>query len=252
MWNKIVLFYTTFQNKREITSKYIVRPFSQCKGDTEIYCHTCEHDLCTRCKEKHITDIDTLTHDVVIHCEKSKYQLIEEPCIKHRNKKYEKFCDDCSIALCKRCRGHRTHHLFDLRTAYLRERERYREIVHKIRSQTIYSSQVFLAGIKSDMKSCPTEIPSYQWKVKKVKDFMETALSEKIQHIHYIHLQLKSLARQASKLLEKRIGFLEKLEHNCEQFTCRLTQYLMFIKKIKNIPTICVKLPFPPSPFLTN
>ncbi|XP_062601118.1 protein wech-like [Saccostrea cucullata] len=44
-----------------------VHQSSQCQEDTEYYCNTCKSDLCLLCKERHVVDLDTIYHDVVIY-----------------------------------------------------------------------------------------------------------------------------------------------------------------------------------------
>ncbi|XP_056001992.1 uncharacterized protein LOC125662743 [Ostrea edulis] len=72
------------------SSQCKARQCSQCQGDTEFYCHTCKHDLCQTCREKHVTENSTQYHNTVFyltrHCERS-------------------FTSQCKVRMCSRCQG---------------------------------------------------------------------------------------------------------------------------------------------------
>ncbi|XP_062582405.1 uncharacterized protein LOC134244150 [Saccostrea cucullata] len=147
----------------EISTQCRVRQCFQCQEDTEFYCNTCKHGLCLQCKERHtIINLDTIYHDVVIYREKYGFIPKQEPCERHTDMFYKKYCHSCKIPLCFQCPEHRHHQTLRIRTAYRRNRKKHREIIHKIRSETLYNSCCLLAGIKADMKICHTEISNRQ------------------------------------------------------------------------------------------
>ncbi|XP_056007785.1 uncharacterized protein LOC125666670 isoform X2 [Ostrea edulis] len=66
-----------------------VRHCSQCQGDTEFYCNTCKRDLCLQCKEKHVIDLHTKHHGVVIYREKFEYLPKQEPALLYDARKQQ-------------------------------------------------------------------------------------------------------------------------------------------------------------------
>jgi hypothetical protein len=72
--NHNVVFYRTRPTGRSLpfTTQCKVRQCLECQGDTEFYnyCNTCIRNLCVQCKEKHVMDLYTKHHEVVIYREK--------------------------------------------------------------------------------------------------------------------------------------------------------------------------------------
>ena len=54
----------------DISSHVNVRECSQCQGDTEYYCRTCDLNLCLPCKTTHTIKLDTKDHHVTTYREK--------------------------------------------------------------------------------------------------------------------------------------------------------------------------------------
>ncbi|XP_056007406.1 uncharacterized protein LOC125664516 [Ostrea edulis] len=72
-----------------LSTQYKVRHCSQCQGDTEFYCNSCKRDLCLQCKEKHVIDLYTVYHDVVIYREKFEYLPKQEPALLYDARKQQ-------------------------------------------------------------------------------------------------------------------------------------------------------------------
>jgi hypothetical protein len=153
---------TPYHNKPRQTEKFAtkckVRHCFECLGDTEFYCNTCKQDLCVKCKEKHVLDLHTKIHDVVTYREKFNRFSTGEYCVRHSNEKYIMFCVQCNICVCNQCTDHRTHSLVVLRAAYQAKRQQHRETINTIRSETLYNCRVLLAGIQTDIRTCPPQI----------------------------------------------------------------------------------------------
>ncbi|XP_048747642.2 E3 ubiquitin-protein ligase TRIM71-like [Ostrea edulis] len=236
-----VVFYVTRHTQRNFTTQCKVRQCSQCQGDTEFYCNTCKRDLCLQCKEKHVIDLHTKYHDVVIYREKFKCVPLRETCVRHTNRKYRKFCDQCKYSVCKRCIEHRTHALKSLRTTYRTKRQQHREIIHTIRSDTIYNCRVFLAGIKNDIKTCPQLICYRQLqmstKAQRLKDMIDTVVCNVKTRCRGVLTE-----RMQKRKMNRDVVHIENYEHSYEQSANRAVQFLLFIKtsrvpQIKNSPS---------------
>ncbi|XP_056007475.1 uncharacterized protein LOC125672635 [Ostrea edulis] len=234
-----VVFYITRHTERSFTTQCKLRQCSQCQGDTEFYCNTCKRDLCLQCKEKHVNDLDTIYHDVVIYREKFNCFPLRETCVRHPKRKYRMFCDQCNYSVCKCCTDHRTHALVDLRTAYQTKRQQHREIIDNIRSETLYNCRVLLAGIQTDIQSCPPQICHRQsqqmsTKAQRLKDRIDTVVCD-------VKLLIDRIQQQKRKM-NRQLVHLQNYEDRYEQSANRAVQFLLFIKtsrvpQIKNSPS---------------
>ncbi|XP_062620139.1 uncharacterized protein LOC134281724 [Saccostrea cucullata] len=217
-----------------------VRKCFQCQNDTEFYCNTCKHGLCLACKEKHVIDLDTIYHDVVIYRE--KYQCIpkQEICEKHPDRIIRRYCNSCKLPVCFKCRDHLKHKLQDVISAYKTFRQQHRETIHSIRSETLYNSFFFLERIKTDMKSVHTEIfnnqPNMPNKAIRLKNLIDTVICEaKFGYTTYLHrFQKLKMAIYEGHVI------IEKYEHLSEQSANKAIRFLLFFKKtnIKKTPRL--------------
>ncbi|XP_056016075.1 uncharacterized protein LOC125677337 isoform X1 [Ostrea edulis] len=222
-----------------LSTQLKVRQCSQCQGDTEFYCNTCKRDLCLQCKEKHVIDLDTIYHDVVIYREKFKCVPLQETCVRHPNRKYRMFCYQCNYSVCKHCTDHRTHALVDLRTVYQTKRQQHREIIDNIRSETLYNCRVLLAGIQTDIKTCPPQICHRQsqlmsTKAQRLKDLIDTVV---------YNSKIRNRLLQQKRKMDRYLVNMQNFVHRYEQSENRAVQFLLFIKtsrvpQIKDTPNL--------------
>ncbi|XP_061171040.1 uncharacterized protein LOC133180579 [Saccostrea echinata] len=161
-------------NMLRLSNQSKVRQCFQCQGDTEFYCNTCKRDLCLQCKEKHVVDLDTNYHDVVIYREKFGNISKQETCLRHQDRVYKLFCHSCNLPFCFGCKDHfkiteqtiwSKHDILDIFIAYETNREQHQEIIHKIRSEILYNCIWLLAGIKTDVIACHQQIIKRQSEV---------------------------------------------------------------------------------------
>ncbi|XP_062608959.1 uncharacterized protein LOC134270729 [Saccostrea cucullata] len=89
------------------SSQCKIRQCSRCQGDTEYYCNTCNHDLCLRCKERHVIDLHT-KHQCILR------QCIVRQCFQCQGDT-EFHCNTCKLDLCLPCKE---GHVIDLDTMY--------------------------------------------------------------------------------------------------------------------------------------
>lgn len=137
---------------KEIPSIVNVKLCSLCHDPTEYYCFPCQLELCLQCKKKHNIDQDTRDHDVTIYRGKKKY-LTNEKCAKHSPQNYEMFCKTCDIPVCFNCRKHRTHQLQPITLAVETIRKQHKNIIIKIKTETLYNNVSLLARLRTDIKS---------------------------------------------------------------------------------------------------
>ncbi|XP_062610181.1 uncharacterized protein LOC134271961 [Saccostrea cucullata] len=203
----------------------------QCQGDTEFYCNTCEYDLCLLCKERHVIDLDTKNHDVVIYREKYKYIYSQETCVKHPESIYIFFCYSCKLPFCFKCRGHVNHALMDIGTAYKMNRFTYRQIIHNIRSETIYKSLCLLVGIKSDMKTWHSEVYNRQSWILKRAQRLKSIINIEINDAQIRNRSYPQRLQIVMWNINAYLAIMEKYQYRSEQSERRPVKFLLFIKK---------------------
>lgn len=157
---------------------YIVRQCSECPGDAEYYCESCPCDLCPQCKEKHVTDLKTIDHHMVIYPEQFSCIPTHELCTRHPSNIYSMYCEPCEVPVCYLCSEHRTHRWMDLQRAYKAMQQQHRGTIHTIRSETLFYRPVLLKGIKADVKTCQTECSLYQSVISKKAERLRKLIDE--------------------------------------------------------------------------
>ena len=70
-------------NPIETNAIFIVKYCSVCQRMVEYYCHNCKQDLCSNCKDNHISDLNIVNHVVTMYREKYKHPSMREECARH-------------------------------------------------------------------------------------------------------------------------------------------------------------------------
>ncbi|XP_061186341.1 E3 ubiquitin-protein ligase arc-1-like [Saccostrea echinata] len=227
-----VVFYKAHRSEKSLIKQCKMRQCFQCQGDTEFYCNTCKHDLCLQCKDRHVIDLSTKHHDIVIYLEKYENILKQEKCVRHPDRIYETYCQSCELSLCSQCKEHRKHQIQDIRTAYKTNRQQHRDYFHNIRSETLYNSCFFLAGIKTDMKACRSEISNRRSeilsKAQRLKDLIDTVVVDIIVGLR--KYMLHRLQNQKRKM-KRHLVNIENYEHRSKWSGIRQIKILLFVKK---------------------
>ncbi|XP_062619776.1 uncharacterized protein LOC134281305 [Saccostrea cucullata] len=241
-----VVFYRTKYSKRGYAIQCNVRQCSECKGNTEFYCNTCKHDLCLQCKEKHVIDLDTVYHDLVIYREKYKKSLKRETCVRHPDMIFEKYCYSSELPFCAKCGEHRNpkflpsflewkkqrkRKILDIRIAYERKRRQHKGIIKNIRIDTLYNCCFLLSRINTDLKNRHTEISNFQSemsaKAHRLKGLIDTVICD-------VKIRLLSLMiQQQIKQMNSHLASIEKYEHSYEESANRPVKFLFIIKNIE-------------------
>ncbi|XP_062599632.1 uncharacterized protein LOC134261200 [Saccostrea cucullata] len=208
------------------------RRCSQCQGDTEYYCNTCKHELCLQCKERHVIDLETIYHDVVIYREKYDIPNLET-CVRQTDKilVYERYCYTGEFPFCAQCKKHEQNKILNIRTEYKRNREQNRYTIHRIRSETLYNNCVLLAYIKDNLRSGQTNIFNLKHvklkmstKAQTLKDLIDTVMCD---------VDVKRLVDTCNHRLKQRkrnIASIEKYEYKYLQSANRAVKLLLFLK----------------------
>ena len=213
---------------RSIGSEVTVKLCSQCQEGTEFYCHSCQQDLCFQCKEKHVIDLDTKHHDVTIYRERFSYIPKQVYCQTHPKKVCKEYCKRCDIPVCFHCRKHREHKTVDIRTAYEDKKEQLKEIIHNIRSDSIYKRTVLLAklitvDLKKESDTCHKKFSNL---------LSEMAVkSQRLKHILDSALRKRALYNFFHTGFSVSITNILHSEHGYNQSVYNPVKFLRFIKK---------------------
>ncbi|XP_065939209.1 uncharacterized protein [Magallana gigas] len=229
------------------STTYRVHHCSKCPGDTEYYCESCPCDLCQKCKENHVKNLQTIDHNVVSHHEKFNNIPTQEVCVRHPSHVYTKYCEPCQVPVCDSCFGHKSHrfpitlfrkrrHNFkSIQLAYQTKQQQHRGTIHTIRSEALFYRPVLLPGITADINTCRTEFSRYQsemlTKAQTLKDLIDYVLDDLLNKVlcdfDFKHRYLKQ------KIETKRhIVSLQRYVHMYEQSTFSALQFLSSIKKV--------------------
>lgn len=193
---------------------------AHCQEHTEYYCLTCERNLCSTCKKKHSINLDTKEHNIKLYKYKNGNPRTREPCKKHPNQVYEKYCKVCDLPFCVDCTEHKEHNSQDVLFIY----EEHNEIINNIRSDILYNLQVLLKHIKEDFEICKSQNGLLLSKIRKVK---KTYLNAKRIAKYVIFKEIRNRMATINKRLAK-IMIFETTHH---KFADKPIHFLQSIRK---------------------
>ncbi|XP_052696100.1 uncharacterized protein LOC128174628 [Crassostrea angulata] len=213
---------------------YTVRQCSECPGDAEYHCEPCPCYLCLQCKEKHVTDLKTIDHELVIYPEQFNCIPTNELCIRHPSYVYSMYCEPCEVPVCYLCSEHRTHRWMDLQRAYKTKQQQHRRTIQTIRSEALFYRPVLLAGIKADVKACQTEL--YQSVILTKAKTLKNRIDKSLENVDYKHRCFKQ------KLETYRyIAILQRYEQIYQQSAVSPLKFISCTKKDR-LPKILLTL----------
>ncbi|XP_062589880.1 uncharacterized protein LOC134251468 [Saccostrea cucullata] len=199
-------------------------------GNIEFYCNTCKRDLCAPCKEKHVIDLDTMYHDIVI----SQYKngvMISEACKRHKDRKYDRWCLSCENTICVKCNEHLQHETQNIESYCMVCREKSNDRIIHLRGDILPNNMVILSDIKSDQE---TEIILIQKEISKVWLQM-TGKCQTLKEFIDKEMQ-KEFTELMSQLFSSKFQHIENMiryEDQFEQSANRPVLFLLWLKKFQ-------------------
>lgn len=172
---------------------YIVRQCSKCYLDAEYFCKTCSRDLCAQCEQRHVYDLKSIHHNVII---------INEERV---------------LTIYTRCQEEQRD-----RTA----RQKYEKIIHKIRSEAIFSRCILLKEIRKYIKTGHTKTFNFQLEMRK----MEENMIERIDNC-LNHFELKHRCVHQKREIRRYFSVIQINEHQYENLANKPVRFLSFVKK---------------------
>nr|XP_034305496.1 uncharacterized protein LOC105339367 [Crassostrea gigas] len=227
------------------STTYRVHQCSKCPGDTKYYCESCPCDLCQKCKDNHVKNLQTIDHYVVSHHEKFNNIPTQEICGRHRSHVYIKYCEPCQVPVCDSWFGHKSHRfpvslcrqskhkILSLQVAYQTKLQQHRGTIHTIRSEALFYRPVLLPGITDDIKTCRTEFSRYQsemlTKAQRLKDLINYVVYDLLNNV-FCDFDFKHRCLKQMIETNRHIVSLQRYVHMYEQSTFSALQFLSSIK----------------------
>ncbi|XP_065939292.1 uncharacterized protein [Magallana gigas] len=235
----------TLQTMDPASTTCKVHQCSKYPGDTEYYCESCPCDLCQKCKENHVKNLQTIDHYVVSHHEKFNNIPTQEICVRHPSHVCIKYCEPCQVPVCDSWFGHKSHRfpvslfrqskhkILSLRGAYKTKQQQHRGTIHTIRSEALFYRPVLLPGITDDIKTCRTEFSRYQsemlTKAQRLNDLIDYVLYDLLNNV-FCDFDFKHRCLKQKIETNRHIVSLQRYVHMYEQSTFSALQFLSSIK----------------------
>lgn len=134
-----------------------------CKDDTEFKCETCAS------KERHLVDLNSKHHRVIIYHEQFHFIQKHDVCTSHPGSVYKRYCEVCEIPPCTEHRKHKTHNII---TTFKTKRQHHKNFIDRIDSDILYTRRILLEETKTDLKNrriemsrCQSNIITKAWRL---------------------------------------------------------------------------------------
>ncbi|XP_062596227.1 uncharacterized protein LOC134257648 [Saccostrea cucullata] len=216
-----------------------------CDRNCEFYCNICHTRLCKQCRDEHLRNPETKTHEVVLY-QQRKRQLPTEKCKIHPTKDIELLCEECKIPICSKCKAnqaHRGHTFIDLESIYSEKFSHCQEEIAKIHEYFLPTSQ----DIQKEIKDNATEIKkimddirtSMKAEAESLKSLVDKVTSENMEEVNKIEQSLLEKLNSQDTTIEKYITHLNDLDKKFHVYMSSLKPTKLFTAedmKIEPIP----------------
>lgn len=145
-----------------LSTQYRVRQCSKCRSNSEYFCLKCTTELCRACAEKHLLDLNTIDHNIMIYRMKNDQPSVLEFCKTHPKEIYRLYCVTCDVPLCIKHDMHTTHDVsFGIQEMCSSRRK---DSIHSriVSSEAVLNRRILLTDIKTDVETCKTKIARIQ------------------------------------------------------------------------------------------
>lgn len=199
-----------------------VRQCSQCPENSVYIClqSRCKLDLCIQCKNKHVTDLSTKHHKVVIYQELFS---TDPKTYKH----FDRYCGTFDIPLINNCADNEEQGILDIREAYKKKRHQHTEFISMLRSDALFYTLILLSEIKTGYGACHKQFSI----LNSILSIRATRLNCFIDTVSCFYNNL--IAKKCNKRNEKIYRYLaniQRYEHTYEQSSVRPVQFLLFLR----------------------
>lgn len=207
----------------ETKNKYKVLQCFKCPGDTEYFCVNCRWDLCTNCKERHLSDLEKIEH-VVLSFRELFHHPKNQNIIERLSQKKGLFSENREISVSRLNSDHETHDQLELTTVNETSPQQHRTEVCIIAEHMLYR-KFLLTEIKADIKSCHNEFSLHESnllnKARKLKDLLCNVLRD---------VKIKHCCLKQKREMNRYISDLENYEYLYEYLASKPVSDLLSIK----------------------
>nr|XP_022341340.1 uncharacterized protein LOC111135501 isoform X2 [Crassostrea virginica]XP_022341341.1 uncharacterized protein LOC111135501 isoform X2 [Crassostrea virginica] len=222
---------------------YLVCGTEDCQENGQFYCNDCHRPLCEQCRDQHLKNQDTKTHEIVPYRYR-KQRLSVEKCKHHPTRNIDIFCQECQIALCLKCftKEHQGHKFDDLEEIYAEKYALWQGEFSKIQKYFLPTTQ----ALKNDIEEDVTEIKkimesirtSMNAEAESLKNLVDEVTSEKKKHTHTMEKKLLKMLKSQETTYDDYIAYLGKMNDEFQEYLSLTNKKLLFSEtlRIKTIP----------------
>nr|XP_022341351.1 protein PML-like [Crassostrea virginica] len=223
---------------------YLVCGTEDCQQNGQFYCNDCHRPLCEQCREEHLKNLDTKTHEIVPYRYR-KQRLPVENCKHHPTRNIDIFCKECKIPLCSKCSTkdeHQGHKFDDLEDIYAEEYALWQGEFSKIQKYFLPTTQV----LKNDIEKDVTEIKkimesirtSMNAEAESLKNLVDEVTTEKKKHTRTMEKSLLEMLKSQETIYDDYIAYLGKMNDEFQEYLSLTNKKLLFSEtlRIKTIP----------------
>ncbi|XP_078311977.1 uncharacterized protein LOC111135531 [Crassostrea virginica] len=222
---------------------YLVCGTEECQENGQFYCNDCHLPLCEKCRDDHLKNPDTKSHEIVPYRYR-KQRLSVEKCKHHPTRNIDIFCQECQIALCLKCftKEHEGHKFDDLEEIYAEKYALWQGEFSKIQKYFLPTTQ----GLKNDIEEDVTEIKkimesirtSMNAEAESLKNLVDEVTSEKKKHTHTMEKSLLKMLKSQETTYDDYIAYLGKMNDEFQEYLSLTNKKLLFSEtlRIKTIP----------------
>lgn len=233
-----------FMEPPKFTSQCKAHQCSLCKDDTEFNCETCKLNLCFHCKERHVVDLNSKYHRVIIYRERFRFIQKHDECTRHPGMVYNRYCELCDLPLCSNCTEHRKHKIQTIKTTFKTKRQHHKKFIDKIGSDILYLRRILLEDCKVDFENCQTERSCCQSNILTKTGRLKGGIEYAMDYLSKKH-KCKLIQELGKKqmIMKIHLAYLQHYEHIYEQSATNPVQCVSLIKKecfpkINDSPTL--------------
>ncbi|XP_078310240.1 uncharacterized protein LOC144618322 [Crassostrea virginica] len=221
---------------------FLVCGTEDCQENGQFYCNDCHRPLCEQCRDEHLKNPDTQTHEIVPYRYR-KQQLPVEKCKQHPTWNVDIFCQECQISICLKCfkKEHQSHNFDVLEDLYAEKYALWQGEFSKIQKYFLPTTQ----GLKTDIEEDVTEIKkimesirtSMNAEAESLKKLVDEVTSEKKKHTHTMEKSLLKMLKSQETTYDDYIAYLGKMNDEFQEYLS-LTNTKLFSEtlRIKTIP----------------
>ena len=207
-----------------------------CQENCQFYCNACHRSLCEQCRDEHVKNPDTQTHEIVSYRHR-KHELPVKKCKLHPTRNIDIFCKECNVPLCSKCstmENHHGHKFDDLEDIYAEKYALQQGEFTKIQKYFLPTSQDLKTDIEEDVTQIRKIMESIRTSMKaeteSLKNLADEVTSENIEHTHTKEKKLLEMLKHKKQHMMTTLPILKKLQMNFKSPCLRQTETSCFLR----------------------